>query len=252
MVMKEYPAIRYQPDGIQRYMDHVIREERFRLYLNNEPLAVQIASPEQLRELGAGFVVTEGIAREVDAVSVTGDEIWIDATVEDDEREIEWRTCGGSGIRKIPGIVHSSLKIAPSEVFRVTEKIESEVWRMTGGVHCSVLFSGGELIAKSCDIGRHNTVDKVVGHAVLSGVDRGRCYLGCTGRQPAGMVSKSANAGIPIVISRAASTDRGIITARDAGLTLICFSRQKRFTVYSHPGRIEGLEHYAEEGEEDQ
>ncbi|MDT8358351.1 MAG: formate dehydrogenase accessory sulfurtransferase FdhD [Methanomicrobiaceae archaeon] len=250
MVMEKYPAIRYQLDGIQQYMDHVIREERFRLYLNNEPLAVQIASPEQLKELGAGFVVTEGIAKEVNSVSVTGDEIWIEAEIEDEEREIEWRTCGGSGIRKVPQIVSSSLQIDPSEVFRVTDKIESETWRMTGGVHCSVLFSDGELIAKSCDIGRHNTVDKVVGHAVLSGVDRSRCYIGCTGRQPAGMVSKSANAKIPIIISRAASTDRGILTARDAGVTLICFSRQKRFTVYTHPERIKGLEQYTEKGEE--
>ena len=250
MVMEQYPAIRYQPDGITQYMDHVIKEERFRLYLNNEPLAVQIASPEQLEELGAGFVITEGIAKEVDSVSVTGDEIWIEAEVEEKEREIEWRTCGGSGIRRVPRIVSSSLKIAPSDVFGVTDTIESETWRMTGGVHCSVLFSGGKLVAKSCDIGRHNTVDKVVGHAVLSGVDRSRCYLGCTGRQPAGMVSKSANAGIPVIISRAASTNMGILTARAARVTLICFSRQKRFTVYTHPERIEGLEPYAEKGEE--
>jgi FdhD protein len=55
------------------------------------------------------------------------------------------------------------------------------------------------------------------------------------------MVKKNANAGIPVVISRAASTDKGIATADAAGITLICFSRGDRFTVYTHPGRIAGL-----------
>ncbi|MCK9319118.1 formate dehydrogenase accessory sulfurtransferase FdhD, partial [Methanoculleus sp.] len=74
--------------------------------------------------------------------------------------------------------------------------------------------------------------------AALKGLDRSRCILGCTGRQPSGMVAKAANAGIPIVVSRAASTDRGILTAEEAGITLICFSRGERFTIYTHPERV--------------
>lgn len=97
---------------------------------------------------------------------------------------------------------------------------------------------------KSSDVGRHNTVDKVVGHAVLAGVDLTGCMLGCTGRQPRDMVIKSARAGIPVIISRAASTDKGIAAAEDAGITLICFSRDERFTVYTHPGRIYDLGNY--------
>jgi len=83
-------------------------------------------------------------------------------------------------------------------------------------------------------------VDKVIGHAVLRGLDRSRCVLGCTGRQPRDMVAKAAHAGIPVVISRAASTDLGIAAAREAGITLVCFSRGDRFTIYSHPERILG------------
>lgn len=93
---------------------------------------------------------------------------------------------------------------------------------------------------KSSDVGRHNTVDKVVGYATLNGIDLSRCVIGCTGRQPAGMVRKDAHAGIPIVISRAASTDKGITTAEAAGITLICFSRGDRFTIYTHLERILG------------
>jgi FdhD protein len=54
------------------------------------------------------------------------------------------------------------------------------------------------------------------------------------------MVKKAANAGIPVLVSRAASTDQGIATAEATGVTLICFSRGDRFTVYTHPQRVTG------------
>jgi len=104
-----------------------------------------------------------------------------------------------------------------------------------------VLFLDGKLVVRSSDVGRHNTVDKVVGFAILHGIDLSRCILGCTGRQAAGMVSKAANAGVPIVISKAASTNKGISTADQSGVTLICFARGRRFTIYTHPYRIAGI-----------
>jgi FdhD protein len=55
------------------------------------------------------------------------------------------------------------------------------------------------------------------------------------------MVSKIANAGIPIIVSKAASTDKGILTAEKAGVTLICFARDERFTIYTHPHRVRGI-----------
>ena len=74
--------------------------------------------------------------------------------------------------------------------------------------------------------------------AVLNGIDLSRCVIGCTGRAACGMVRKSAHAGIPVIISRAATTDKGIIAAEDAGITLVGFSRGDRFTIYTHPERI--------------
>ena len=152
------------------------------------------------------------------------------------------RTGGGHGIHQnAPGIVTSSLRILPEDVYAATAEILSDTWQKTGGVHCSVLLKEGILVAKSCDIGRHNTVDKVVGAAELQQIDRSLCYIGCTGRQPSGMVGKVANAGIPILISRAAPTNKGIELARSVGITLINFSRGQRFTIFAHPERISGM-----------
>jgi FdhD protein len=202
-----------------------------------------VASRDQLKEFGAGFVITEGITRCVDKVRLDGDSILVysDTGCDVPRSKRGVGSSGGTNVFKDPGSVSSDICLTAEDVFSFTREIETEEWRRTGAFHCSVLFSEGFCVAKSSDTGSHNTVDKVVGHAVLNGFDLSRCVIGCTGRQPAGMVKKNANAGIPVVISRAASTDKGIATADAAGITLICFSRGDRFTIYTHPERIVGI-----------
>jgi FdhD protein len=231
--------------GVARETDDaVVIEDRFELQLNDKPVTDMVASRDQLRELGAGYLVSEGIVRCVDKVTVVGDRI---LAYSDTGCDLRWvkREVGSSGglsfLSPLPRVV-SDIRLTPDEVTAVTREIETELWRKTGGVHCSVLFRDGRLLAKSSDVGRHNTVDKLVGHAILNGIDLSRCVLGCTGRQPAGMVRKYAHAGIPVVISRAATTDKGIAAAEVAGITLVGFSRGDRFTIYSHPERISGLD----------
>ncbi|MDD1678692.1 MAG: formate dehydrogenase accessory sulfurtransferase FdhD [Methanomicrobiales archaeon] len=221
--------------------DTVVEEHSFPLYINEQLFGNLVASDDQLAELAAGFVITEGLADQVEQVRVIDGQLRITATAEVGRT----RSIGTSGNVELsiePRMVHADLKIPSSEVYRITKEIQSPLWEKTGGVHCSVLFCGRDLVVRSCDVGRHNTIDKVVGYAVLHGLDRSTCVIGCTGRQPAGMVAKVARAGIPIVISRAASTDRGIRTAAAYGVTLICFSRGDRYTIYTHPERIEGIE----------
>lgn len=223
--------------------DAVVIEDRFELLLNDRPVTGMVASRDQLRELGAGYLVCEGIVKNVDSVTVDGDRILACSASVCDLRCVK-REVGSSGgmsfLFDLPR-QDSDIRLTPDEVMAVTREIETELWRKTGGVHCSVLFKDGSLLMKSSDVGRHNTVDKLVGYAILNGIDLSRCVIGCTGRQPAGMVRKYARAGIPIVISRAASTDKGIAAADEAGITLVCFSRGDRFTVYTHPERISGI-----------
>ena len=217
--------------------DTIVLETTFRILLNGEEVASQVASDEQLAELGAGFVIGEGLAEKIDSVVVEGDAILVTAPRRCDAAT-ETGSSGGVSYRCAVRRVSSDLAVTPAEVQAVTGAIFSEDWQRTGALHCSVLFCDGRLVAKACDVGRHNSVDKVVGAAVIGGLDRSRCVLACTGRQPSGMVRKAANAGIPILVSRAASTDQGIATAEEAGIMLICFSRGDRFTVYTHPERM--------------
>jgi FdhD protein len=221
-------------------VDEVCAERRYRLLVNGMQVAEMVASAEQLEELGAGFVVAEGLADHVDRVEVQEGEVRVTAGLRPRGEEVVGSSGGTSFLHPLPHVT-SDLQVGIDEVYQMTAAIESDDWRRTGGLHCSVLFCDGTLVAKACDVGRHNTVDKVIGRAVLDGLDRSRCVIGCTGRQPVGMVAKAAHAGIPVVISRAASTDRGIKAAEEAGITLICFSRGNRFTIYTHPERVAGV-----------
>jgi len=236
----QFAAIQMRGNETAQIHDEVCTEDTFRLHLNGTQLAQIIASPDQLQELGAGFVICEGLAHEVAEVRVSGHDVLVYAQT-DAKIDYELRSSGCIGIRGMPPAVQSALAIDPQQVFQVIGQIESDVWKRTGGVHCSVLFQNGELLVSSSDIGRHNTLDKIVGFAVLHHVDLSTCVVGCTGRQPAGMISKLAHAGIPIVVSKAATTDAGILLAERSNVTLIGFARGDRFTVYSHPERIRGL-----------
>jgi FdhD protein len=221
--------------------DTVVKEEKFSLFLNGSHFTDLVASANQIRELGAGIVVCQGLSKGVERVTVSGKEIRVSAPITG-SMEKEIMTTGSVGVaRSPPGRVNSDLSVTIPEVYGITREIVTDLWRQTGGVHCSVLYHNGRIVVRSSDVGRHNTVDKVIGYAVLNRLPPGECILGCTGRQPRDMVIKYAHAGVPVIISRAATTDRGIAAADEFGITLICFSREDRFTVYTHPGRIRGL-----------
>jgi len=221
--------------------EEVCREQLVRLFLNDRPIGSLVASPSQLRELGAGFVLSEGLAESVDRVEVSGDRVMVHGSAVTRPLEATTGSSGALSVGRVLRKVTSGLSIDRDEIFTVIAGIVSELWERTGGAHCSVIFRDGAMLAKSSDVGRHNTVDKVIGHAVLSGVDLSRCVLGCTGRQPLGMITKAANAGIPIVVSKAATTTRGIEQAEKAGITLVCRVKGEGFTVYTHPQRVAGL-----------
>jgi FdhD protein len=226
---------------IVKHSEWVCVEKVFHLYLNGAAIGNIVASPSQLKELGAGFVISEGLAGHVENVVVDGEMVQVYAGQTGHPEEIVTGSSGGLSTGRILQKINSNIMIDREDIFLVIAEIVSELWEKTGGAHCSVLFSGKDLIAKSSDVGRHNTVDKVIGYCILNKIDLSRCVLGCTGRQPAGMISKAVNAGIPIIISKAATTDEGIRLAEASGLTLVCRVKEDRFCVYTHPERIKGM-----------
>jgi FdhD protein len=136
----------------------------------------------------------------------------------------------------------SELKIPAKVIIDGVQRLsQMPLYSRTGGTHCAILFApDGQLLCSSEDIGRHNSVDKTIGGALMKRVDFRRCWLAVSGRLPADMVVKPALVGIPLVASISAPTLNGVRTGEKSGMTVVGFVRGGRLNCYSHPERIFG------------
>ena len=92
------------------------------------------------------------------------------------------------------------------------------------------------------DVGRHNAIDTIAGWMWLqdAATQRGADKLFyTTGRLTSEMVIKSAQMGVPIVVSRSGITQMGWQVARRLGLCAIGRAMNKRFLCYSAPERLQ-------------
>jgi FdhD protein len=247
----EYEVLSIDGDAFGARLVRVCREERIHLWVNGALVATLAISPHELAEFGCGYCITEGIVQGIHAVQevkVSLPDIRVKATavIEDAlSRGTEILTSGCKGV--IPGPLYPEDHVPPGIVvpqpviFSAMERLNDHavLWRSTGGTHCTVIYdAAGNAVSQAEDVGRHNSVDKAIGKALLSGVDLGQTFLACSGRMPEGMVRKIYRAGIRLIVTNNAPSAAGIDLARQVGLTLAGFVRPPRMNIYSRPERI--------------
>ena len=138
--------------------------------------------------------------------------------------------------------VDSHLVATADEVLSLVKQLnrQAALYRTCGGVHTSALADREHLLVVAEDIGRHNTLDKIVGECLLTGLPTRDRLLLTTGRISSEMMSKAARMQTPIVVSRSSPTDRAISLALEAGITLIGYARGDRLSVYTREERLQG------------
>jgi len=205
-------------------------EDTITLFANDIRVASIMATPDMLRELAVGYLICGGAVDDPKDI--------VDVRL---GKNLEVRVTLKTSCEKNEDThVTSDARFTADSIRGSLTHLDSEAHEKTRGTHsASLIDQDGSLVVKAIDIGRHNAVDKVVGSAVLDGIDLSRVFLISTGRQSAGMVLKAARAGIPLVVSRKAPLSSGIETAKKAGVTLVCFASEDKLSVYSHPERIE-------------
>ncbi|MFH1829189.1 MAG: formate dehydrogenase accessory sulfurtransferase FdhD [Pseudomonadota bacterium] len=256
MLTKKYPIVRITSDNIEKLEDEVVAEGAVQINLNDTELATLLCSPYEERELGTGFLFTEGFIDSADDIlgfEQKGQSLYftIDPERFSKETSVQRYITSGCGrgasfelARKSLKLKNKekgkSLKVSAEQIFKLMSNFQkrSEVFKSTGGVHSAAICSVSELLFFSEDIGRHNAVDRVIGSLILKRIPLHDKLLLSSGRISSEIARKVAFADIPIFVSRSAPTDMALKIAAELGLTVAGFARGSRMNVYTHGDRI--------------
>ncbi len=247
-VPKEY--IRLEGDFSTELEDEVVKEVALAIFVNGRHFSTAMISPQMKKEFVLGNLLSEGVIdglediesmkiRDDIAKVITKSSVSVFAA-----KKVIVSGCGGaSGFldeSKLPK-VDSKLKLDRKIVFESIKKIlRSDLHKMTGGTHSCAILEGSKMerIYISEDIGRHNALDKVIGHALVKKYYFPDTFVVCTGRISSEMALKCSIAKIPIIASRGAVTSLAVNIANKTGLTVIGFVRGNRMNIYSNEQRI--------------
>jgi len=235
---------------IQELDDEVIGESHLRISLDGEAFVEVVVSPSLVEEFVVGFLRTRGLiegVQDIVSVDLRGEAAAV-TRVPRLQGILPWLgllESTGSRNRRPEEILTqrvagSDLRVPASSLIRGVRMLsDMPLYRRTGGTHCAILFSPpADPLAAAEDVGRHNAVDKVIGGALIKGLDFSRTWLAVSGRLPADMILKPAMAGIPLVASVSAPTTEGIEMGDRAGVTVVGFTRGGRLNCYTHRERI--------------
>ena len=128
MNLDHHHGIQVRNGELSEIDDAIVIEDRFQILFNDCPVTEMIASRDMLMELGAGFVITEGLARCVDKVKLDGDRILVysDRGCDVSRSKKEVGSSGGMSILAEQRKVSSDIRITPEDVFSCTREIETE------------------------------------------------------------------------------------------------------------------------------
>lgn len=259
--------IRRKADGALEYLhDELTMEEPLEIRIGRKTVATTMRTPGYDEELAAGFLLSEGIIQAGDKI----DKFSRPAAARNRANIITVHlgkgkapelssmrrlgtistSCGICGKESIEAIRQSFAAISTNKTVRVAIEVllslpdlmrrEQSDFARTGGIHAAGIFdlTGAPKIVRE-DIGRHNAVDKVIGHAFLDNqVPLDRHVLVVSGRASFEILQKALSAAVPIVASVSAPSTLAMEFARECNQTLIGFLRPPSFNIYSHVERV--------------
>jgi len=271
-VITERPVVRVTVGAPREHLqDNLAGEEPLEIRIDGRSFAVTMRTPGADFDLGAGFLVSEGVITHADelvdvrycddlgAVGAARDNI-VDLTLRNDVAPPDesvarafftTSSCGLCGKASIDAVRTRSafevrddpLRVTPDWLATLPGRLQDaqDVFEQTGGLHGAALFDGptGELLVVREDVGRHNAVDKVIGWALqerrlpLRGV-----ILLVSGRASFELVQKALMASIPMLCAVSAPSSLAADLAEESGITLVGFLRDPSLVVYTGEERL--------------
>lgn len=261
-------VVKYGDSAGERVEDQLAAEEPLEIRVDGRPLTVVMRTPGHDRELALGFLFGEGI------IHAPGDVVRLNVPPNGEHPDLEnvidialrpgapgvdhrWQrnflsasSCGLCGVSTIdaihqtaPPLPDDHLSIDPEVIYGLDARLRQEqaIFSKTGGLHGAGLFTAeGVPVVVREDIGRHNAVDKVIGHALDHGrLPLERHILMVSGRTSFEIVQKALQARIPVLAAVSAPSSLARDLAQTSNQTLIGFLRGRSLNVYSGRRRIQ-------------
>ncbi|MGI8965723.1 MAG: formate dehydrogenase accessory sulfurtransferase FdhD [Limisphaerales bacterium] len=243
--------------------DEFAIEEPLEIRVDNHPISVTMRTPGHDNELAAGFLVTEGLIKKrnnvlkIEPYPRNKDKnvinVFLSPDVAVDFKQLTRHvfassSCGLCGKATIASAhqhlpkIKNKVSAAAKTILGLPEKLRGaqETFERTGGLHAAAIFDlDGNLIVLREDVGRHNTVDEVLGYGFLNGIfPFEKQILLVSGRASFEILQKALAARVAIICAVSAPSSLAVEFARASGQTLVGFLREERMNIYSHPKRI--------------
>jgi len=229
------------------------RETILCIQVNGQELVKLAVSPVQQEALVTGFLYHAGLIRDTSDIRVLRfhpdrpcADVWLNHNPDRLSRTPFLTSgCGGGivlgDLYTPPVPLKSTLRLSPEALVAMMHALQMHMglYRQSRGVHTSALFApDGEMLALAEDIGRHNTIDKLLGLCLLQKIKSDDTLLLTTGRVSSEMLSKAALLRSPIIGSLTAFTTQARALAEMWHITAVGYVRQQRMTIYAHPERL--------------
>jgi len=257
VVRDGFTYLRYQ--GEQREVEHkrMIGEAACSLVVNDQKWVTFLCTPTDIDHLAIGFLFNAGVISSIDEVrelKVMGGEddlqVMVEIRLAHDaplpSRPVLTSGCSGGvtfwDIAAAREPLQSTRTVTPKQVYDAMTlllTLNADLHRDVGGFHSAALSDGERLLLAAHDVGRHNTLDKIAGASLATGVSTRDRLLVSTGRISTEMLAKAARMETPIVISRNSPTGLATHLARSWNVTLVGYVRGHSMHVYTVPERIE-------------
>jgi FdhD protein len=254
------PVTRHRGAASTHITDQVIEEVPVALVFNGISHAVMMVTPRDLQPFAMGFALTEGlVAKASDIFDIEVREharsFEIEITIASQEfvqlkqqrRSMAGRSgCGVCGIESLELLdlqperiqaapLHAEGALQPAIAVAAAQLGQyQELMRATGGVHAAAWCDAHGNVLRVCeDVGRHNALDKLIGHLALDGADLQRGFVFMSSRASYELVRKAARMDIPMLATISAPSTLAIDIAAEAGIKLVSFCRQDGCVEYT-------------------
>lgn len=260
--IRKHTLLRVRHDQIESVPDDLAVEEPLQIEVGGKPMSITMRTPGDDIALATGFLFTEGLLSGIDQLNevVQRDENTVNVlltpgtTLQMHSLERNFyatSSCGVCGKSSVENIAATSQYIPPVGDMTISSEVlhglqdqllgVQKTFALTGGLHASALFDReGMYIYHSEDVGRHNALDKLIGHALMAGrLPLWNHTLLLSGRASFELLQKASMAGIPVVAAVGAPSTLAVELAQKNHITLIGFLKKTGFNVYTHPHRVQ-------------